>query len=942
MRTPHRALAASLAAAAVVVSTAGGVVRTAPVSGIDARLFAGIAWRPIGPNRPGAVTAIAAPATSATTWIAGTREGGLWRTVDAGRTWSVALDVASIGAVAIAPGDPSIIYAGTGDPSPDGARGDGLYASTDTGRSWTQMGLASSRAISAIAIDPVDAHRVFVAAQGDAYGPGGERGIFRSLDGGRTFTRVLAAGPNTDGVEVVLDPGNPQTVYATLLERHVRAGSSGFTAGPDTGMFASTDGGTTWRPISAGLPTFAANGLTRITIAVGGGSAGRLFAGVTASTRGGLYRSDDDGRSWMLVHGPFAALSADLSITVDPHDADVVYVVSSGRLWRSTDAGHSFEPAWPEAASIAPARVWIAPGDPDVMIAAGRRGARVTINGGETWSDAAPPGSSLSAITADEAFPYRICGVTSDAETWCVSSRSNLASVLPFSGGSSVAPDPLDPTIVYGGGVARYDRASAQVQDVGPAGVLRRGVLRFADMDARTLLFATDRLWTTNTGGLTWSTASTRLTRREAPPAPGADDDPRVVTAMTSSSVDRRTIWTGTSDGAVHVTRDAGVTWADVTPAVVPEWAAIASIEASHFDPASAYVAIDTHRLDDDGPHVVRTRDGGATWTDVGSGLPAHASVHAVREDARRRGLLFAATDRSVSVSFDDGESWQSLRLNLPPTPVRDLLIKDADLVVATAGRGLWILDDISPLRQMTADLARADAFLFRPSTAWRIQPAADGSAFADAGAPPDGVALDYLLGAGVTGPVTIEIREAVSGELLRRYSSDAPGANGEAPLAATPGLHRLVWDVRYAPPSRPTTGTSGDEPRGARRGIWVKPGTYQVRLTVGPHVIRQAVAVRMDPRVRTSTADLDAQFDIAQRLSRTLDALAARALGDETTGTRAPNSVVAAWNTLADLFDRVLAADARPTAAVSEAADAAIARADTLVPRVARGPKIK
>jgi photosystem II stability/assembly factor-like uncharacterized protein len=935
MRSPHRALAASLAAAAVLCGAAVGHVRTAPASGIDADLFASLAWRPIGPHRPGDVTAIAAPARSATTWIAGTREGGLWRTVDAGRTWSVMLDVPSIAAVAVAPGDAHVIYAGTGDASPDAPAGDGLYASTDAGRTWTRTGLARCRVVGAIAVDPDDATRLFVAARGDAYIPGDDRGIFRSLDGGRTFTRVLAAGPATDGMEVALDPGHPEIVYATLRERHARAGSRAFTGGPDTGVYTSADGGTTWRPIGAGLPTFEADGMTRITIAVGPGTAGRVFAGVTARTRGGLYRSDDGGQSWTHVHDALADPAADLSITVDPRNADVVYAVSSRRIWRSTDAGRSFEPAWADAASIAPERVWLAPADADVMIAAGDRGARATINGGETWSDAAPPASSLSAITADEAFPYRVCGVTTDAETWCVSSRSTAASVLPFPAGASVAPDPLDPTVVYGGGVTRYDRASAQAQDVGPTGAPGRGVLRFADMDAHTLLFATDRLWTTNTGGLTWSTASVRLTRGDAPAA-GADAAPRVVTALTTSTVDRRTIWTGTSDGAVRVTRDAGASWTDVTPSTIPEWASIASIEASHFDPASAYAAVDMGRLGDDGAHILRTRDGGMTWTDIAGGLPAHASVHAVREDARRRGLLFAATDRSVFVSFDDGESWQPLRLNLPAMPVRDLLIKDADLVAATAGRGVWILDDISPLRQMTADLSHANAFLFRPSTAWRIQPTADGSAVADDGAPPDGVALDYLIGANVTGPLTIEIREAVTGEVLRRYSSDATGATGGAPLVATPGLHRVVWDLRYAPPGRPPAGRLGDEPRGARHGVWVKPGTYQVRLTAGAHVIRQAVVVKMDPRVRTSTADLDAQFDVADRLSRTMDVLAAHATG-QAADTAAPRDVVAAWNTLADLFDRVLAADARPTAAVSEAAEAAITRADTLAPRVAR-----
>jgi photosystem II stability/assembly factor-like uncharacterized protein len=923
MARPHRALAASLAAVAVLV-TAGGLVRAAPANTLDAALFDSLAWRPIGPDRPGTVTAVAIP--SATTWFAGTRAGGLWRTVDAGRTWSAVLDASSIGAVAIAPGDPDVVYAGTGNPSADAPAGDGLFVSTDAGRTWTRTGLAACRAITAIAVDPADARRVFVAAAGDAYAPDDARGIFRSLDGGRTFTRVLAAGPHTDGVGIALDPVHPQVLYAAMHERRARAGSRAFTAGPGTGLFASTDGGATWHAIDAGLPAFEADGLQRITIALGGGTPARLFAGITARTRGGLYRSDDGGQSWTRVHEPLADPAADLSVTVDPRDANVVYVVSTGRIWRSADAGQTFDPAWPQATSIAPTHLWIAHANPDVVMSAGAGVARATINGGETWRDVAPPGSSLSALAADGAFPYRVCGVTADANTWCVSTRSRAASALPFPGGSSVAPDPQDPAIVYGGGVARYDRASAQVQDVGPAGVLRRGLLRFADMDPRTLLFATDRLWTTNTGGLTWSAPSTPLTRAGAPPAPPPGTAPRVVTALTTSSVDRRTIWTGTSDGAIHLTRDAGTTWADVTPSLAPEWAAIASIEASHFDPASAYAAVDAHRLGDDGPHVLRTRDAGATWTDIGAALPAHALVHAVREDAQRRGLLFAATDQSVFVSFDDGESWQPLRIDLPQVPVLDLLIKDADLVASTAGRGLWILDDISPLRQMTADLSRADAFLFRPSTAWRIQPAADAGAGADATPPPDGVAFDYLLGPGTTGPVTIEIREAVSGELLRHYSSEASATDGSAPLAATPGLHRLVWDLRYAPPARPPAGPSGDEPQGARRGVWVKPGTYQVRLTAGPHVVRQAVVVKLDPRVRASAADLDAQFDVATRLSQAMDALATRA-GGGTPGASAPD-VVAAWNTLADLFDRVLAADARPTPAVSETADAAIARA--------------
>jgi hypothetical protein len=611
----------------------------------------------------------------------------------------------------------------------------------------------------------------------------------------------------------------------------------------------------------------------------------------------------------------------------------------------------------------------------------------VSLNGGATWSSwYNQPTAQFYHVSTDNAFPYRVCGGQQESGSACVASRGDTGQIT-FRDWSPVgveeygfvAADPLDPDVVYGGRVSRFDRRTGQRQQVAPPRgpdyrVVRTQPVLFSPTDPRTLYFAANTLWKTTNGGMNWAEISPDLARetwdvpatvapyRESPSARPSRRG--VIYALAPSPVDGNVIWAGTDDGLIHVTRNGGVSWSNVTPPALSPWMKVAGLEASHFDPGTAYAAVNTLRLDDMRPHIYRTRDGGRSWVEVSRGLAG--VTNAVREDPQRRGLLFAGTEQAVFVSFDDGDSWQPMRLNMPATSIRDLVIKDSDLVAGTHGRGFWILDDITPLRQITADIARAPVYLFRPAPAWRFrnnkntdtplppdEPAAPN--------PPDGVSIGYLLGAPARA-VTLEIVEGTTGDVIRRYSSEDPpeppvdGRNipdywirPAARLQSTAGLHRFVWNLRYAPPavdrfSYPIAAVKGDTPR-TPQGMFVLPGTYQVRLTVDGRSFRQAVTVRMDPRVKTSIADLTLQFKLSRAVDAMLRRLAqvraetserlAAAAGDEAAGLRARASELqAAYAPLPALFDSLQEADMRPTAAVEAAVAAALARAEAAVTR--------
>ena len=685
-------------------------------AGFDPALYRELAWRNIGPFRGGRTKAAAGIPSQPNVFYIGVCNGGVWKTDDYGRTWNPIFDdqpTGSIGAIAIAPSNPSIIYVGSGEglQRPDLSTGDGIYKSLDAGKTWTHLGLRDGQQIPQIVVDPRNPNRVFVAVLGHPYGPNEERGIFRSADGGQTFTKVLYKDPDTGGVDLVLDPADPDTVYAALWQARQAPWENGAFSGPGSGVFKSTDGGTTWQPIMTGLPTFADDGLGRVGLAVAPTNPKRLFATVEARTRGGLYRSDDAGARWSLVNADprVTERGSDFAeVKVDPKNPDIVYTASVA-AWKSTDGGRTFA-GWRGAPGGDDYhRLWINPNDPNTMLLAGDQGAIVTVNGGATWSSwYNQPTAQFYHVSTDNAFPYRVCGGQQESGSACVSSRGDEGQITvrdwhPVAADEYgyIAPDPADPDIVYGGRLTRYDRRTGQAQDVMPPRVgefrvLRTAPLLFSPLEPRSMFFASNILWRTGNGGQTWTAISPDLAREtwEIPANVGVyrASAQTVVTrrgviyAVAISPVDLNTIWGGTDDGLIHRTRDSGRTWTDVTPAQLMPWAKVSILEASHFDVNTAYAAINTLRLDDLRPYIYRTRDGGRTWALVTQGLPSGATINTIKEDTQRRGLLFAGSERAVYVSFDDGDHWQPLRLNMPATSIRDLVIKDDDLV----GRDPW------------------------------------------------------------------------------------------------------------------------------------------------------------------------------------------------------------------------------------------------------------
>lgn len=938
-------------------------------------------WRNIGPFRGGRTKAVDGVPSQPYVFYVGAVNGGVWKTTDAGRTWEPIFDsqpTGSIGALAVAPSDPNIIYAGSGEgmQRPDLSTGDGIYKSIDAGKTWTHLGLRDGQQIPQIVVDPRDPNRLFVAVLGHPYGPNPERGIYRSTNGGRTFERVLSKDDNTGGVDIAMDPADSSVVYASLWEARLGPWENSTWNGPGSGLFKSTDGGTTWRQLTQGLPAFA-DGLGRIGVTIAPSLHTRLFAVVDAGARAGIYRSDDAGETWARVNADprLVARPADAAdIRVDPSNADVVYVPTIV-TWKSTDGGRTFAALRGAPGGDDYQKIWINPRDPKVMILTSDQGAIVTLNGGATWSSwFNQPTAQFYHVSTDNAFPYRVCGGQQDSGSACVASRGDNGQItvrewtpVGVEEYGYVAPDPLDPDVVYGGRVTRFDRRTGQVQQVTPPRgpdyrVLRTQPLAFLPGDSRTLLFAANTLWKTNNGGIDWAEISPDLTRDAWDPPPSVGvyrDRPTarfsrrgVIYAIAPSPIDSRVIWAGTDDGLIHLTKNGGTTWTNVTPPALVPWAKVSIIEASHFDPGTAYAAVNTFRLDDLRPHIFRTRDSGQRWVEITAGIPEGAATNVVREDSQRRGLLFAGTERAVYVSFDDGDSWQSMRANMPATSIRDLAIKDADLIAGTHGRGFWILDDITPLRQVTADIARAPAYLFRPPQSWRFrsnkntdtplppdEPAAPN--------PPDGVVISYLLAQPATGAVELDILEATTGEIIRKYSSADPvdtpvdGRNipdywirPETRLQTTAGLHRFVWNVRYAPPpvqrfDYPIAAVRGNTPK-TPEGMFVLPGTYQVRLTVGGQSYRQAVTIRIDPRVKASVADLAAQF----KLSRAVDAMIRRLAAARADVANQPRAaeLQAAYDPLPPLFDALQQADAKPTTALEAAVAAALSRAESVL----------
>jgi photosystem II stability/assembly factor-like uncharacterized protein len=896
IRSSFRSLAFS---AGLAVCLAAGPLAVAPLYGqqYNPRLFSGMQWRLVGPGTGGRVEAVAGIPSRPNTYYIGSVDGGVWKTTNGGLDWTPLFNhepVASIGAIAIAPSDPDVIYVGTGEEAPRGdiSFGDGVYKSTDGGKTWTDVGLKESRQIGRIVVDPRNADVVYVAAEGDIYGPNAQRGVFRSTDGGKTWRKVLYKNDRTGAVDLSMDPANSRVLYAALWQ--VSRKPWHFTdGGAGRGLYKSTDGGSTWKHLSGhGLPGGV---LGRIGVSVAGGSHGERVYALIEAKQGGLYRSDDAGATWKLVNDQQILRTRAWYFTnvfADPHDPNVVYVADNG-FYRSVDGGHSFKPLPIPGFDGYPVggdnhAFWINPLLPDHMIEGHDQGVAISVDGGKTFGDRDNlPIAQFYHITTDNEFPYYIYGSQQDEGALAVVSndRGGVLRKMFWVGGDDgecgyVLVDPADPNLIvaggYGGALTVYDKRTGQLHDIAPwsndngghaaAGLKYRfnwtSPLAFSPQDPHVLYIGSQYLLETDNLGKSWKAISPDLTRndkskQQSSGGPISQDDSSIeyydtIWAIAPSPVKAGQIWVGTDDGLVQLTRDGGKTWKNVTPHGMPAWGRVSMIAASDAAPGTAWVAVDNHENNDYQPWIFRTRDYGKTWTRTNNGIAAPAYLHAIRQDPKDPNLLFAGTETGVYVSFDAGDHWQSLQLNLPTSSARDFAIHDNDLIVGTHGRSIWSLDDITPLRQM-AKAAAANVYLFKPETAIRSRLGH-----------PTGATLDYYLKAAPSGPATLAVVDA-EGKTGVLFST-----TGKRELDVAPGMHRVRWNLRYPVPADIHGGSAYDERY--PRGIMALPGKYTVKLTVDGKTYTQPLTVVNDPRSKVPQAALEAEYKLATTL---MDALA-------------------------------------------------------------------
>jgi len=922
----------------------------------------GMQYRQVGPFRGGRVVAVSGVVGQDDVYYFGSTAGGVWKTTDGGLNWKPIFDKMrdaspAIGAIAVAQSDPNVIYVGTGEACIRGniVGGNGVYKSIDAGKTWKFIGLADTHAIGRIMIDPKNADVAFVAALGHPFADNEERGIFRTRDGGKTWEKVLYKDAKSGGIDVALDPSNANIVFAALWQAR-RTPWSMDSGGPGSGLYKSIDGGTTWKELKGhGLPETT---IGRIGVTVSGANPNRVWAVVEAE-KGGIFRSDDGGDSWHLLTDDhrFRQRAWYYShIFADPKSADSVYILNTA-AYRSTDGGKTF--ARLRAPHGDNHGLWIDPTNPRRMINGNDGGATISTNGGESWTTQYnQPTAQFYHVTTDNQYPYFIYGAQQDNSTVAIASASANGSIdrtdwYDVGGGESgyIAPDPTDPMIVYagsyGGEITRYNRHIQQYQSINPwpinpigwaaADVKHRfqwtEPIVFSPHDPKTLYFAGEVLFKTTDGGMNWTIISPDLTRNDkakqaASGGPITKDNTGVevydtIFSVVESPVQKDLIWAGTDDGLLHVTRDGGQHWDNITPKEMPEWGTVSMIEASQRDAGTAYVAVERHKMDDFAPYVFKTTDFGKTWTKLITGFPANDYVHAVRVDPGHPGLLFAGTELGVYVSFDDGGHWQPLQLNLPAVPINDLVVKDRDLVLATHGRSFWILDDITPLEQYAEAIPQQEAHLFTPEAAGHT--VFRGGFFGGGGNvganPPAGAVIDYWLKTSLKKPekkdaaadaaakpdaakaeekkvdkkddakndeppkVTLEILDS-SGKVIRKFPKKEEGGGDDEEnyferggsannLPADAGLNRFVWDLRYEGatkvPHAPVWGGSFEGPEAL-------PGTYQVRLTVLGKAYTAPLEIQPDPRVKVSQEDLAKQFDllikIRNKITETDDAI--------------------------------------------------------------------
>jgi photosystem II stability/assembly factor-like uncharacterized protein len=906
---------------------------------VPPELLAGLQWRLIGPFRGGRAVAVTGVTGGGAVFYFGAVDGGVWKTIDAGVTWNPVFDgqpIASIGALEVAPSNPDVIYAGTGESDIRSAlsSGDGVYKSTDGGQTWNNIGLRDSRQISRIVIDPRNADVVYVGALGHAYGPNNQRGVFKSTDGGATWTHVLDKGPNIGISDLAIAAANPNILFAGAWNTH-RPPWSTYPPinGPGGGIYRTTDSGATWTQLTGnGLPD---DDWGRVGVAVAPDGK-RVYALIDAGKKSGLYRSDDGGNTWTLANSDPRITSRGwyfMGITIDPNNPDVIYMPNVA-LYHSEDGGKTISIVRGAPGGDDYHQLWVDPKDSSHLILGTDQGTTVSVNRGQTWSSwYNQPTAQLYHVITDDEFPYHVYGAQQDTGSIGVPNRTDHGLItgrdwFMVGGGESgwLAPDPSDPNILYASGVygsvVRFDRRTSLSQDITPwpmpnfmSEINQRKyratwtpVLVRSLLEKNALYFGTQYVMKTTDGGLHWQQISPDLTGT----APGAASEKLsgpttvqnakergfgVVFSIAPSPLQAGEIWAGSDTGLLHLTRDGGKSWQDVTPAglsnstpaeakaasagVPGDWSKIAMIEASRFDPAVAYVAVDRHRLDDQTPYIYRTRDYGKSWQPIANGIAANAFVNAIREDTEKKGLLFAGTELGIYVSFDDGDHWQSLQLNLPVTSVRDITIHGDDLIVATYGRSFWILDDITLLRQVNPQSPAANAQLYKPATAIRV----DNDGFLGsplppeeptAKNPPDGAIVDYYLPSAAKS-LTLEISDS-SGKLVRRFTSGQKKEPPHPPLATaerwlakpvvlenTAGTHRFVWDLRWGNSgANPATEDVWEEGFGAPRGPRAAPGNYQLKLTLDGNALTQPLKVEMDPRSQATAAELNEQLRLA------------------------------------------------------------------------------
>lgn len=919
----------------VIVGAAGALTSFAQT--VDSKLYSEMHWRQIGPPRAGRARALAGVPNQPNLFYIGFDNGGVWRSTDYGSTWKPLFDgqsTGSIGAIAIAPSNPNIIYVGSGAGiiRPDLAIGDGMYKSTDAGKTWTHLGLRDSQMIANIEVDPKNPDRLFVAVLGHPYGPNVERGIFRSTDGGASFQKVLYKDEYTSANDVRLDPSDPNILYAALWQQQQGFVENGAFGGTDGGVFKSTDGGTTWAQLKTGLPP-----VLQANLAIAPSDPKTIYAmvgtpgGVGGGRRGGgtvgFYKSIDGGDHWATAGNdprPLGRIGGgDLpTITVDPKNPEVIYSCSTV-FWRTEDGGATWSAVRGAPGGDDYQKSWINPENSNILLVVSDQGGVVSANRGQSWSNwYNQPTAAMYHVTADNAFPYRLCGGQQDSGSACVDSRG-MDGEITFHDWHPVmieeygiaAPDPKNPDLVYGGKVSVYNRITTQkamlTPPVGapgapPARTVRTQPIIWSPKDPNVLFFGTAGVWKTTNGGHSWTAISGDLTRQKwdvpsnagkyastvTPAAQGT------VTAIAPSPLDVNVLWAGTGDGLIQLTTDGGKKWTDVTPPQMKAWTRIFNMDAGHFDSKTAYAAANTLRLDDMNPHLWRTHDGGKSWTEIVNGIAPGAVTNSIREDPRKQGLLYAATDTQIWFSIDDGDHWNSLRLDMPAISVRDIQVKDddscmcSDLVAGTHGRGFWILDNVTPLRQAADAAAASSAHLFKPATGIRIRfgtndPTPWPPEWPAGENPAPGAMVDYYLPAAAS-EAKLEFLDK-QGQVLRAYSSKDvvrspdPATDPEAynkmcqqrpnapdcglplywpapqqVLKTSAGMHRFSWDLHYdaTPGTRGGRGESVAVPHRTYPGPgspWVAPGVYTVRLTVDGKVLTQPMTVKLDPRVKVT-----------------------------------------------------------------------------------------